>query len=49
MYKRQEQNAVAALAIANKAYVLKVGHIRNSGTGRELLQSEEIVKSYLGA
>ena len=44
-----EQNAVAALAIANKAYVLKVGHIRNSGTGRELLQSEEIVKSYLGA
>jgi branched-chain amino acid transport system ATP-binding protein len=43
-----EQNAVAALAIANRGYVLKVVHITQSGTGQELLNSPEIVRSYLG-
>ena len=43
-----EQNAVAALDIADRGYVLQVGHITQSGTGRELLNSPEILHSYLG-
>jgi len=43
-----EQNAVAALSIADHGYVLKVGHITKTGTGRELLSSPEILQSYLG-
>lgn len=43
-----EQNAIAALAIADHGYVLKVGHITRTGTGRELLSSPEILQSYLG-
>lgn len=43
-----EQNAVAALEIADRGYVLQVGHITQSGTGRELLDSPEILRSYLG-
>lgn len=44
-----EQNAVSALSIANRGYVLKVGHITQSGTGQELLESQDILVSYLGA
>ncbi len=44
-----EQNAVAALQISNRAYVLKVGRITKQGTGEELLRSPEILNSYLGA
>lgn len=43
-----EQNAVSALSIADRGYVLKVGRITTSGTGKELLSSEEILASYLG-
>ena len=43
-----EQNAVSALSIANRGYVLKVGHITQSGTGQELLESQDILASYLG-
>lgn len=43
-----EQNAVAALAIANRGYVLEVGHITLSGTGEELLDNSQIISSYLG-
>ena len=43
-----EQNAVAALDIADRGYVLQVGHITQSGTGQELLSSPEILHSYLG-
>ncbi len=43
-----EQNAVSALSVANRGYVLKVGHITGSGTGKELLESQEILDSYLG-
>jgi len=43
-----EQNAQAALAIADRAYVLETGHITLSGTGKELLQSEAVKKAYLG-
>ncbi len=44
-----EQNAVSALSIANRGYVLKVGHITRSGTGQELLESQDVLASYLGA
>ena len=43
-----EQNAQAALAIADKAYVLETGKIILSGTGAELARSEQVKKAYLG-
>jgi branched-chain amino acid transport system ATP-binding protein len=43
-----EQNASMALQIANNAYVIETGKIVLSGTGAELMQSEDIKKAYLG-
>src|SRR5437870_3036809 len=43
-----EQNAHKALEVANSAYVLETGVVVQSGTGRELLASEEVQKAYLG-
>ncbi len=43
-----EQNAVRALQIADRAYVMETGSITLSGTGAELMQSDEIKKAYLG-
>lgn len=43
-----EQNAQAALAIADRAYVLETGKIILSGTGAELAKSDEVRKAYLG-
>lgn len=43
-----EQNAVAALAIADRGYVLKVGHITMQDSGENLLNDPEILSSYLG-
>ena len=43
-----EQNANMALQIANRAYVMETGSIVLSGTGAELLQSDEIKNAYLG-
>jgi len=43
-----EQNANMALQIAHRAYVMETGRITLSGTGEELLQSDEIKKAYLG-
>ena len=43
-----EQNANKSLAISDRAYVLENGKIILTGTGRELMQSEEIKKAYLG-
>ena len=43
-----EQNAQAALSIADRGYVLETGQIGVSGAGAELLQSPEIKKAYLG-
>lgn len=39
-----EQNAKMALSIADRAYVLETGKISLSGTGKELMSSEEIKK-----
>ena len=43
-----EQNANKSLAISDRAYVLENGKIVLSGTGKELLASDEIRKAYLG-
>ena len=43
-----EQNARAALTIADRAYVMEVGNITSSGTGKELLNNPEIKRAYLG-
>jgi branched-chain amino acid transport system ATP-binding protein len=43
-----EQNAALALRLAQKAYVLETGQILMSGTGKELLDSPEVRKAYLG-
>ena len=43
-----EQNAQMALSVADRAYVLETGKIGLSGTGQELIQSDEIRKAYLG-
>ncbi|NQM12891.1 ABC transporter ATP-binding protein [Streptococcus suis] len=43
-----EQNANKALAIADRGYVLETGKVVLTGTGKELLASEEVKKAYLG-
>lgn len=43
-----EQNAQMALSVADRAYVLETGKVTLSGTGAELIQSDEIRKAYLG-
>ena len=43
-----EQNANAALRIADYGYVLETGTIALSGTGEELLKSESVREAYLG-
>ncbi|MFR3687764.1 MAG: ABC transporter ATP-binding protein [Enterococcus sp.] len=43
-----EQNAKMALSIADRGYVLETGKVVLSGTGQELLESEEVKKAYLG-
>ena len=43
-----EQNAGKSLEISDRAYVLENGSIVLTGTGKELMQSEEIKKAYLG-
>ena len=43
-----EQNAKKALSIADRAYVLEIGKIVKTGTGKELLDDEDIRKAYLG-
>lgn len=43
-----EQNAKMALSIAHRAYVLETGKVVLSGTGKELADSPEIQKAYLG-
>lgn len=43
-----EQNARQALQIADRGYVLVQGENRYSGSGPELLQQEDVRKSFLG-
>ena len=43
-----EQNAQAALQVANRAYVLETGRITMSGTAQELLHDPKVIEAYLG-
>jgi branched-chain amino acid transport system ATP-binding protein len=43
-----EQNASAALALADVGYVLETGKMVLSGTGKDLLTDEKVRKAYLG-
>ncbi|MEY9489274.1 branched-chain amino acid transport system ATP-binding protein [Streptomyces calvus] len=43
-----EQNAQAALSLADHAHVMEVGRIVLSGSGQELLHDESVRKAYLG-
>lgn len=44
-----EQNAKAALSIADRGYVLENGKVVLTGTGEELLKDEKVKQAYLGA
>lgn len=43
-----EQNAVMALDLANRAYVLETGRVTLSGPSRELARDEKVRRAYLG-
>jgi branched-chain amino acid transport system ATP-binding protein len=43
-----EQNALMALGVARRGYVLQTGRIVRSGLATDLLQDEEVKKAYLG-
>jgi branched-chain amino acid transport system ATP-binding protein len=43
-----EQNALMALSVANRGYVLETGSIVLQGTGQELLQNPQVMRAYLG-
>jgi branched-chain amino acid transport system ATP-binding protein len=43
-----EQNARAALKVADRAYVLETGRIILSGTAADLLQDRQVTRAYLG-
>ena len=43
-----EQNANAALRVADYGYVLETGTIALTGTGEELLRNESVREAYLG-
>ncbi|NLS44231.1 MAG: ATP-binding cassette domain-containing protein, partial [Firmicutes bacterium] len=43
-----EQNAQAALSIADRVYVLRSGHIVTSGVPADFIENDSVVKAYLG-
>jgi branched-chain amino acid transport system ATP-binding protein len=43
-----EQNALMALSVASRGYVLETGAIVLAGTGQELLNNPQVMKAYLG-
>jgi branched-chain amino acid transport system ATP-binding protein len=43
-----EQNALAALALSDRAYVIDLGRTTLSGTGQELLADPRVQAAYLG-
>jgi branched-chain amino acid transport system ATP-binding protein len=44
-----EQNALAALELSDRSYVLEQGRVSLAGTGRALLDDPHVKKAYLGA
>lgn len=43
-----EQNANLALSVADRGYVIQMGRIKMTGTGKELLANKEVEHLYLG-
>ncbi len=43
-----EQNAFAALSIADRGYVMEVGKVTMSGTSQDLIADERVREAYLG-
>jgi branched-chain amino acid transport system ATP-binding protein len=43
-----EQNALQALSIAHRGYVLQTGNVVLSGRASDLIQNEMVRKAYLG-
>ena len=43
-----EENALRALRLADRAYVLELGRIGRTGTGAALLQDRGVARAYLG-
>ena len=43
-----EQNAYAALSVADRGYVLETGAVTLSGSGAELLADTRVREAYLG-
>ena len=43
-----EQNALMALSVANRAYVLETGRIVLSGSAREIVENPQVKEAYLG-
>jgi branched-chain amino acid transport system ATP-binding protein len=43
-----EQNALMALEVANRGYVLETGHVALEGAAGELRENEQVRKTYLG-
>ncbi len=43
-----EQNALRALRLADRAYVMELGRITMTGSGEELLDDERVARTYLG-
>ena len=43
-----EQNAVAALELASRAYVLETGYVAATGAAQELARDDRVRRSYLG-
>ena len=43
-----EQNALAALNVADRAYVLESGSIKMNGKAKDLISNDEVTKAYLG-
>jgi branched-chain amino acid transport system ATP-binding protein len=43
-----EQNAAAALGLADHGYVLETGRIVLEGTGKDLMKDDSVRKAYLG-
>ena len=44
-----EQNAVAALELCDRAYVMRTGKVWLEGSGKELLADPRTLREYLGA
>ena len=44
-----EQNALAALELSDRSYVLEQGRVALSGTGQALIEDQHVRKAYLGA